>query len=165
MKTLLIVIWISILASVAYADEPPEDEALQELSALMKMDKLVDSMYSQIEVMLQNMSTNMGVKPDEQTIFDEYYSKMVLVMKQEMSWEKFEKPLLGIYAKHFSAQEIQDMITFYKSQTGKKSIEKMPELMQESMILGQKMVQAVLPKIDEISKQLSDDLEMHRQKE
>lgn len=47
------------------------------------------------------------------------------------------KRIIPVYSKHFTEQEIDDLIKFYNSSTGKTMIEKMPMILQESMMLGQ----------------------------
>jgi hypothetical protein len=45
--------------------------------------------------------------------------------------------IIPIYAKHFTQKEINQLLDFYRSPVGKKVIEKMPTIMQESMMVGQ----------------------------
>lgn len=56
--------------------------------------------------------------------------------------------LIRIYAKHFTEKELADMLDFYATPTGKKSVEVMPLLLSESMqagaeFLGPKIEQAL----------------------
>jgi hypothetical protein len=55
------------------------------------------------------------------------------------------------YDKYFNEEQLKDLIVFYKSPTGKRTIEVMPALFQESM--GQTM-EAVRPKIGELMNEL-----------
>jgi hypothetical protein len=59
-----------------------------------------------------------------------------------------------LYDKYFSADEIRDLIAFYKSSTGKKSIEVMPALVAESIA---KTNEAMLPAIQQLIKEVTDD--------
>lgn len=61
-------------------------------------------------------------------------------------WVEFEKSFtkealvdltIPVYDKHFTHQEIKDMIALYKTPLGQKMLEKMPLIMQESMEKGQ----------------------------
>lgn len=45
--------------------------------------------------------------------------------------------ILPIYEKHYTHQNIKDLIAFYKTPIGKKSIEVLPSITQESMTVGQ----------------------------
>ena len=48
-----------------------------------------------------------------------------------------------IYARHFTAEEMQQVTNFYRSPTGQKFLQKQPELVRESMALGQQFGQAI----------------------
>jgi uncharacterized protein len=48
-----------------------------------------------------------------------------------------------VYARNFSAGEMQQLIEFYRGPVGQKFLEKMPGIMQESMVVGQKFGQSV----------------------
>ena len=44
--------------------------------------------------------------------------------------------IVGIYDRHFSSEELRDILRFYKSETGTRMLKKMPLLLQESMDAG-----------------------------
>jgi hypothetical protein len=54
-----------------------------------------------------------------------------------------------IYARHFSAEEIDDLLRFYSSPTGKKILVKLPIIMNESMDMGRQWGSQVAAKIGE----------------
>lgn len=45
--------------------------------------------------------------------------------------------LIPIYSKNFEENEIDDLLKFYRTETGKKIIQKLPSIMKESMEAGQ----------------------------
>ena len=55
--------------------------------------------------------------------------------------------IIPVYHKHFSHAEIKDMISFYETELGRKLIEVMPVLVQESMTVGQQWGQSIAPEI------------------
>lgn len=58
-----------------------------------------------------------------------------------------------LYAKYFSESELRDLITFYKSSTGKRTLEVMPNLMVESMAkTGEKLRPVFKELMSEVSK-------------
>ena len=151
-----------IFSTNLYAEQTAKQQKIDELVNVMDMDSMVDSMYAQVEGMMQNMSVQMGVKPDEKAIFDKYYADMTEVLKTKMSWKKMQPMIIQVYDKHFSEQEIADMLAFYKTDTGQKILEKMPVVMQESMQMSQSLMKDAMPKIQTLAQQLSDELEQSR---
>ena len=106
-----------IFSSSLYAEQNTKQQKIDELISVMNLDSMVDSMYGQVEGMMKGMSDQMGVKPSEQAIFDKYYGDMTTVLKTEMSWAKMQPMMVNVYDKHFSEQEIADMLAFYKTDT------------------------------------------------
>ncbi|PTX15279.1 hypothetical protein C8N40_108171 [Pontibacter mucosus] len=71
-------------------------------------------------------------------------------------WDEFEKAFtaedlvnlnIPIYDKHYTHQDIKDMIALYKTPLGQKMLEKTPLVMQESMMKGQQYGQEVAMRI------------------
>jgi hypothetical protein len=53
-----------------------------------------------------------------------------------MTWETFEPKLVEIYTEAFSEAELRELIRFYQTPTGMKTIQLMPELMRKGALLG-----------------------------
>lgn len=157
-----IAILFILLCSHGYAHSATKQDKVGELLHVMNMDAMVDTMYSQMLPMMKNMSSQMGVTAEEQEVFDKYYESMTVVLRQEMSWAKMEPAVIKIYNENFSEQEITDMLAFYKTDTGKSILKKMPKVSQESMMLGQSLAQAAMPKIKEVASQLAQALDESR---
>ena len=49
--------------------------------------------------------------------------------------------IAGIYARKFSAAELNDVTSFYRGPTGQKFVQQLPGIMQESMTIGQQFGQ------------------------
>jgi len=60
----------------------------------------------------------------------------------------FTAQVIPLYDKYFTGEEIKQMIAFYSSDLGRKTISVMPSLLQESMAIGQKWGQSLAPEID-----------------
>jgi hypothetical protein len=58
--------------------------------------------------------------------------------------EIIEKISYPLYAKHFTENELRDLIAFYKTPTGRKTLAVMPELMTDSMRRTSEIVNPIL---------------------
>ncbi|MBC7982410.1 MAG: DUF2059 domain-containing protein [Candidatus Obscuribacterales bacterium] len=67
----------------------------------------------------------------------------------EANMASFNEIVIPIYHNFFTGLEIKEMIRFYSTELGKKTIRVMPALMQESMLAGQQWGQSLGPKINE----------------
>jgi hypothetical protein len=67
----------------------------------------------------------------------------------EIDVEELLQLSLPSYEKHFTHDEIKELIKFYESPVGKKMIAVQPQVMQESMVAGQKWGMDIARKITE----------------
>ncbi|HEY0923723.1 DUF2059 domain-containing protein [Rheinheimera pacifica] len=159
-----VLVILTVFSINVQADRNAKQEQLEEFVQIMNMDSVVDTMYSQMEVVMQNMSTQMGVQPSEQPIYDEYFSKMTNIMRETMSWEQMKPMVIDIYDRNFTEKEVSDMLKFYRTDTGKAIIKKLPVVTQESMQMSQAMMQQTISEIQVMAKQLAADLKKAREK-
>ncbi|QEY18395.1 DUF2059 domain-containing protein [Cellvibrio sp. KY-GH-1] len=168
LRSIVLLVVGALLAFNVHAKDVDSDkaskESIEKLLVITDAGKMVDSMYAQIEVVFSNMATQLGVTEKDKPTFDKYMKKLMQLMSTEMSWEKMKAPTIEIYAKHFTESEIQGLITFYNSEVGRSTIKKMPLVMQDSMLLGQQMMQSVFPKIKELSDELGAEIKASREK-
>jgi len=80
--------------------------------------------------------------------FEELYAKKIDVP------EVAEEITIDLYDKNYTAEEITDLITFYKSPTGQKTITVMPKLMQDAM---QIQMQRIAPVVQSIMQQVTKE--------
>jgi hypothetical protein len=56
--------------------------------------------------------------------------------------------VVALYARHFSADEIRQLVTFYESPLGRKTVAEMPQIMEDTFALGQAWNKKTAPMID-----------------
>lgn len=159
MKKLSICALFFLVFSLTTHAETTKESKINELINIMDMDSIIDQMYLQVQSMIQNnMPERDGISDAEQAIYDKHQKKFLQVMQENMSWKKMEPMMIEIYGRNFSTKEIDDMLAFYKTETGKSLIKKMPVVMQESMQISQTLMKSVIPKIQAISQQQNQEL-------
>jgi uncharacterized protein len=151
-----------LAAGLAHADTtPPSDASIHKLMDVMHASALMDGMMGQMKNIMQQSAVQAAGHPldaKEQQILSDNIGKLAGVMQQQLSWSKLEPAMTDIYRKNFSQKEVNDLLVFYQSPTGQAMIAKMPEVMQESMQIGQAQVRAVLPQIQQISQEMTQQL-------
>lgn len=120
-----------VIGQVTRADETSHQKVADELLDAMQFDKTMrDSVNSMLDVQIRS---NPQLKPFE-TVMKKFLEKHMLSgdVKKEIS---------KLYVKEFSESELRELIEFYQTPVGKKSIEKMPVLMRQGAEIGAKKVQ------------------------
>lgn len=164
MKKIMVVVFMMVLPVVCVADNEAKRESIEQLLVVMNVDAMIDSMYTQMDRMFQGMAKELGVKESEREIFDKFMSKTAAAMKEEMTWVKMKEPMIDVYIKNYSEEEINDMLAFYESESGRSIIKKMPAVMADSMLISQNMLKDFMPRLKELSAELENDLKQARNK-
>ncbi|MGH7391759.1 MAG: DUF2059 domain-containing protein [Candidatus Rokuibacteriota bacterium] len=79
------------------------------------------------------------------------------VLARHFSTRTFEDECVEIYARHFTADELEQMVAFYGSPVGRKSLELGAALASEMMAAGQRVGQG-LARSRELHQQLLDEI-------
>lgn len=163
-KKIFILAFGFVFSLGAFASEPAKKESVEKLLELTDASSMVDTMYVQMEGMFANMATQMGVTEKNRAAYDRYMKKVIAVISEDMGWKKMKEPLVQIYTKHLTEEEVQGMIDFYSSDVGKSMIKKMPLIMQDSMGMGQKMMVDAIPKIKALAEEMAAEVKAENAK-
>jgi hypothetical protein len=133
MKSLLsLLVAISLaLPLTARADEASHRKAAETLLGLMGMENLLKQSVDQ---MLQ-------IQVQQQPQLAQFQPQMRDFLNKYMSWASLKDDMAKAYMNEFTEPELNELTKFYQSPVGKKTVEKMPALMQQGAAMGQKRVQ------------------------
>jgi hypothetical protein len=145
--------WLTLclLAPPAVADSAPGDSAyrtdIERLLAITGTEKAGSVMASATaDFMLEKLRESRPDMPEQafdvarEVLLDEF-------AKAYAAPDGLSARLAEIYARHFTHEEVKGLLTFYGSALGRKTIELMPLLMQESAAAGQEWMRAQMPHI------------------
>ncbi|MDQ7969133.1 MAG: DUF2059 domain-containing protein [Oxalicibacterium faecigallinarum] len=137
----LITLLLALTVSGAALAEKPSAESIEKLLIVTDSDKVMDQMFDHLDGFMKNM-VNQSVQQNKMNeegrkVMDNFMARMVKVMREELSWEQTKPIYVQVYSENFTQQEVDDLLTFYATPTGKALIEKMPVVMGKSMELTQ----------------------------
>jgi len=127
MKKLLITALIVICSyvSVAHAEVNPEKrKEIEKMLRLTGMEKLVTQMKGQ---MIAN------VRKGAPGVSDEFWNRF----EQKMDMHELVEKIIPIYDKYYTIDDLKAINGFYESPAGQKILATLPQIMQESMKVGQ----------------------------
>ena len=128
-KVFVLIIALSV-SSISSADAASGKEAEKLLNMIGIQAAMEQSMSQMLDIQLQQ---NPALAP--------YKGVMMEFLNENMSYESLKPDLIKIYSEEFTASELREMIAFYSTDVGKKSIEKMPTLMAQGGQLAATRVQ------------------------
>jgi hypothetical protein len=149
MKKIRIGIFVLLVAffQLAIADSDSEKEA-EILLNTMGMESAMD----------QSMSQMLDLQLQQNPALAPYRNVMVEFFRKHISWTSLKPAFLEIYTEAFTAEELREINAFYATDTGKKTIEKMPLLMTQGGQIGISRVQDNIEELQEMIKIESERL-------
>jgi hypothetical protein len=129
---------ISLLsAAPAMPQTPPADAmaAAKELFVVMKMD---DQYKAMMPMLIQALKPAI-VQGRPQVERDYDAIAPILLNGFQSRLGEMTETVAAIYANNFTAAELREVTAFYRGPTGQKFLQKLPSIMQEAMVAGQKI--------------------------
>ena len=175
MKKLIFAVLAALTFSAAFAQTPaPVDpkaaQAVRELLDSMKYRELMNgafqSMLKNIPTMILQGATN-AINANTKLTGEEKKAALdkaaqnipkavaatSAVLSDPKLVDEIIEEIVPLYARHFTTDELRQLAVFYKSPVGAKMLATMPQIMSESMQIGQKLVAPRIAKqIEAISK-------------
>lgn len=140
MKKIVIVSLLLISFGVMMAQQSSKAVKIKQLMELTGTGKMA------VQVVDQIISTTAVRNPKVDPKFWEEFSKSI-------NPEDMINLIMPVYEKFYSEEDIDNMIIFYNTPTGKKMIQVLPDLTQESMRVGQQWGMKIA---EDIMKKLKD---------
>jgi uncharacterized protein len=158
-----VLIVYALTSTLAFAaDTRPSQESLQRLLAVTDAKKLLQDALSTVD-----QSIEMGIKQSlkdqplderEQQAIDEMRTKMSALFKEILAWDTLEPMFIDIYSRSLTQSEVDGMLAFYATDSGKALIAKMPLIMQNTMQAMQERMQTLAPRIRQIQQETFAEL-------
>lgn len=92
-------------------------------------------------MLASQMEQNPGMKAVE--------PEMRAYITKYMSWSAMKEDMVQLYAREFTEKELKELAKFYQTPIGRKTIDKMPQLMTAGMEIGQRRIQEHLPELQQ----------------
>src|SRR5450755_2999731 len=125
------------------ADEASKSAKAEELLQLTQGDQMVKMMEPMMKGMVAQFDKD--ISAEQRAKVGEMQGKMMELIAVGIS--KAKPALVKVYADTYTEEEIDGILAFYKSPTGKALLQKMPEVMQRLMPVMMRMMGDLQPEI------------------
>ena len=168
----LLLLGLSTTASAQNTISPEKRALIKEMVIATDVQKMSDVMMKATMDQLENdsprrIAESVNTMPDltpaerkkmirEMTDSNARFTKRFReLMKEKLDWvQMVEELIYPIVDKYYTEDDLKNMIVFYKSPTGRKVLEVMPQMMTEMMIRSEEVIR---PKIEGIAKQILEE--------
>jgi uncharacterized protein len=166
-KTFLAFTLLFCISIYAHAQTETKKEKIKTLFALMHQDSLINKTF---DAMASSMAIQMA-SIFKDTIYKKaginYSDKYAQIMKKTMEASKenakklINEDMVDIYDRYFAIEDIESFIAFYRSASGQKMLDKLPEITKDIMTAmtvkyQPGIQQSMMKEIEEMTKGISD---------
>ncbi|NWJ49438.1 MAG: DUF2059 domain-containing protein [Bacteroidetes bacterium] len=124
MKRLLFTLLICGLTFSAFSQSNTKNEKIRALLEITGSAKLGKQVMSTMIASFKNSLVNVNL---------EFWNEF----EKSVKTEELVELIIPLYEKYYTEKDIDQLIAFYNTPVGKKMIATMPQIMQESMAIGQ----------------------------
>jgi hypothetical protein len=140
MKIAKMLVIAAILAPLCRADD-----SLNLANKLLDMSGTAALMQQTFETGIKPSLDQMKAKGAPAALVEAIHAEAMNFFQENFNWETMKPKLAKLYADNYTEAELRDILTFYQTPTGQKTIAKMPSLMQQSLAMSMSGVQANMP--------------------
>lgn len=163
MKKLFITIILGTVISIPAFAQPASKDSIKQLLKITKSEQFLGQMSPQISNMMhssiEKFTQGKQLTTKQELALVNYSQELGKIMQEQLTWAKLEPEMIKIYAEEFTQEEIDGMIQFYKTPVGQSTIDKMPIVMQKSMQVGYKQMDAITPKIMQAAEKFAKEMQ------
>jgi hypothetical protein len=121
------------------------DDSLALANKLLDLTGTASFMQQTFETGIKPSLDQMKAKGAPDDLVDAIHVEARNFFQENFNWETLKPKLAALYADNYTEAELRDIIAFYQTPTGQKTIAKMPSLMQQSLVMSMTGVQANMP--------------------
>lgn len=142
-----------VLAPAAAFAQQATAAQVDRLMEVMRARETVDAILPQVELSQQQMVAQLtaGQQLDDaqKAQIDQQIRRTNARIREALSWERLQPLYRDIYTQTFTGEDVDAMIAFYSSEAGQRLLDKMPQLMQNTMAAVQRLVMPMLQEMEQ----------------
>jgi len=142
-----------------FAATPSHEAAAEKFLLLAHADKLPAPVYGQVQQMFAQRFEQTKAPASKKSVLDSYQAKANAALDQSIGWNKLKPDMVKLYTSSFSEQELKDLVAFYQSPLGKKVLETMPRVTQQSAQLTQQKLEGAVPVVNKLLADMTNELD------
>jgi uncharacterized protein len=146
----LVFAFLLCLPLAARADDASHRAKAKEMIEILHMERMVSSLMD--NAMKQTTSVTAQryggqMPPDVQVSLANFQKKLATLMEPQVGWTGVEPEFIRLYTETFTEEQLDQMLAFYRSPTGKALVEKQPMINEEAAKLLQARAATLQPQV------------------
>lgn len=144
-----------LLATQAFAADSPSPAGLQAATQLLQVMGARQASEQGTTSMIDSLLKAQPMMQPYRDVFTQWAA-------QYLTWQEIEPQIAALYAQAFTPAELQDLIRFYQSPTGRKAARVMPALTKQAVQIGTGIAQQHLPELQQMIRDRAAQLQKQK---
>lgn len=157
-RAYFVALLLALISTQALADAASQAAAAKQLLKLVNADQIAGPWFGQVNQMFAQRFAETQAPANKKAVLESYQAKAKATLDKVVGWNQLEPEMVKLYTAGFSEDELNQLITFYKSPLGQKVLKEMPALFAESMKMTQGKLEPVVPQINQLLEQMTKEL-------
>lgn len=142
-----------------FADAASHAANAEKFLVLAHADKLGTPVYMQVQQMFAQRFEQTKAPASKKAVLDSYLAKANAALDSSIGWNKLKPDMVKLYTSNFTESELKDLVAFYQSPLGKKVLETMPKVTQQSAQLTQQKLESAVPVVNKLLDDMTKELD------
>ena len=138
---------------------PPSDAQVDKLLEVMRARQTVEATLPQVEAsqqqMVEQLTAGQPMTEQQRQDLQRILATSSRRVREALAWDKLQPLYRDIYRQTFNGEDMDAMIGFYSGSAGQKLLDKMPQLMQNTMTAMQKVI---VPMIEQMQRDIASQM-------
>jgi hypothetical protein len=140
------------------ADTASHNASAESFLMMAHADKLGTPVYMQVQQMFAQRFEQTKAPESKRALLETYQAKANAALDQAIGWNKLKPDMIKLYTDNFTEQELKDLVKFYQSPLGRKVLEKMPSVTQQSAQITQQKLESAVPVVNKLLADMTNEL-------
>jgi hypothetical protein len=166
LKPARILVLLAACWSLSAVAAPPSDASIEELLTLTRSESMVDGLNANIEQMMRAAMAETAqrerLSPTQQRMLEQFPARLAAILREESNWSAIKPDLVAIYREVYTQDELDAQLAFYRSPGGQAMIDKMPQVLQQSMAMGERQMRRLMPRLQAALKEAAAEAKAAR---
>lgn len=154
--TFFILAFLASCMAFAQANRPASTASVEKLLEIIEAGRMHQTTVQEMAQMIDQSTRQIlpRIPPAKRAEFRQTMVQLDVILREEMNWEKIKPQYIRIYAETFTQQEVDDLIAFYQTPSGRSFIKKQPEVTQKTADLSQEKMKVMMERLTKIMEEI-----------
>nr|WP_314482991.1 DUF2059 domain-containing protein [uncultured Pseudomonas sp.] len=159
LRVLCAAVALACASGQVLAASASHNAAAEKFLTLAHADKLGTPVYMQVQQMFAQRFAQTKAPASKQPVLESYQAKANAALDNAIGWNKLKPKMVDLYTQTFTEQELKDLVKFYESPLGRKVLNEMPKVTQQSAQLTQQTLEPAVPVVNKLLEDMTKQLD------